>query len=147
MLNFKSITLAALVALSSRSLAQGSSSSTNSSSYLYDAALVDWDGDGMVGGLYRPINTSSPKAGIAVFVMHAEQDYINFVACSELQSRGYTVLCANNEASKWGDMTDLDFEPMILNIGAGVSFLRGLSYVDKVVLLVSRLILTRNLLA
>lgn len=67
--------------------------------------------------------------------MHAEQDYLNFVACTELQQRGYTVLCANNNASKSGKMTDLAFEDMLLDAGKGISYLRNQTYINQVVIL------------
>ena len=69
-------------------------------------------GDGVVGALHRPA-ADSPKAGVAVYVMHAEQDYLAFPACTGLAARGYTVLCANNAASKMGLGNDLDFERMM----------------------------------
>ncbi|KAL1620798.1 hypothetical protein SLS56_009464 [Neofusicoccum ribis] len=53
--------------------------------------------------------------------MHAEQDYLTFSACTELAERGYTVLCANNDASKSGYMTDLDFENMMQDVALGVT--------------------------
>lgn len=97
------------------------------------ARLLDL-GNGVIGGLYRPSNPG-PRANVAIFVMHAEQDYINFVACTELYKRGYTVLCANNNASKSGKMTDLAFEDMLQNAGSGISYLRNQTYIDKVVAL------------
>jgi hypothetical protein len=75
-------------------------------------------GQGVVGALHRPA-APGPKARIAVYVMHAEQDYLDFSACSESASRGYTVLCANNSASKSGMMNDLGFEQMMLDVAKG----------------------------
>lgn len=97
------------------------------------ARLLDL-GNGIIGGLYRPSNPD-PKANVAIFIMHAEQDYLNFIACTELYKRGYTVLCANNNASKSGKMTDLAFEDMLQNAGSGISYLRNQTYIDKVVAL------------
>ncbi|PLB44325.1 hypothetical protein P170DRAFT_368349 [Aspergillus steynii IBT 23096] len=67
--------------------------------------------------------------------MHAEEDYLSFSACTELPKRGYTAFCANNDASKSGYMTDLDFEEMMLNVGEGMSYLRNQTEFDKVVIL------------
>lgn len=69
--------------------------------------------------------------------MHAETDYLAFVACTELQERGYTVLCASNSCSKINGETDVDFEPMMTSVGAGVSYLREelADEIDTVVLL------------
>ena len=71
--------------------------------------------DGVVGALYSPAQPSAKEA-IAVLVMHAEQDYLNFPMCSSLAQRGYTVLCANNAASKMGLSNDLDFERMMKDV-------------------------------
>lgn len=108
----------------------GSAFATN---YTLPATLLDL-GNGIVGGLYRPANPG-PRAGIAVFIMHAEQDYLNFVGCEELWKRGYTVLCANNNAGKSGEMTDLAFEGMLSNAGQGISYLRNQTYIDQIVTL------------
>ncbi|KAL4902904.1 hypothetical protein BDW74DRAFT_169193 [Aspergillus multicolor] len=66
--------------------------------------------------------------------MHAEQDYTTFYPCSELPARGYTTLCLNNAQSKTGLMNDLDFETMMANVDTGVSFLRTLDGIDKVII-------------
>lgn len=90
-------------------------------------------GGGAVGVLHHPA-TGGDKAGIAVFVMHAEEDYLTFSACTQLATRGYTVLCANNYASKTGDMTDLSFELMMADVDFGVAYLRNRTDVNQVVL-------------
>ncbi|GLA03768.1 hypothetical protein AnigIFM60653_003775 [Aspergillus niger] len=77
--------------------------------------LKDFDDTGVLGGLYQP-NTTSPRSRIAIYIMHAEQDYTSFVGCTELQERGFTVFCANNEASKSGYMSDINFEDMMLQV-------------------------------
>ncbi|KAF2142263.1 uncharacterized protein K452DRAFT_227456 [Aplosporella prunicola CBS 121167] len=89
---------------------------------------------GVVGGLFRPASDGA-KAAIGILVMHAEQDYLTFSACTELPKRGYTVLCANNDASKSGYMTDLDFESMMQEVALGVSYLRNQTDISQVVLL------------
>ncbi|KAF7934430.1 hypothetical protein EAE99_002882 [Botrytis elliptica] len=75
-----------------------------------------YNGDGFVGALHRPLNTSEPKASIALMLMHAEQDYWHFYPCTQLAACGYTVLCGNNAASKTGLMNDLDFPATITNV-------------------------------
>ncbi|XRM47144.1 hypothetical protein ABZX51_010144 [Aspergillus tubingensis] len=100
---------------------------------LPEPVMIDFDDDGVVGGLYRP-NTTSPLSRIGVYVMHAEQDYLNFSACHELPRRGFTTFCANNDASKSGYMTDINFEDMMTNVGQGMSYLRNLTEIDKVVI-------------
>jgi hypothetical protein len=89
---------------------------------------------GFVGALHKPSNPG-PKAGIGVYVMHAELDYLDFAGCTELASRGYTVLCANNSVSKSGLVNDLDVEQMMLDVAKGVAYLRQRPEIRKVVLL------------
>lgn len=90
--------------------------------------------DGVVGALHKPLKHSK-KEKTVVYVMHAEQDYLSFPACTELSNRGYTVLCANNSASKTGKMNDLDFEDMMVDVAAGIEYLRKIKSIDKIVLL------------
>ena len=96
--------------------------------------LEDFDATGVLGGLYRP-NTTSPRSHIGLYIMHAEQDYASFVGCTELQERGFTVFCANNEASKSGYMSDINFEDMMLQANTGLAWLRNQTDIDKVVIL------------
>ncbi|RSM07296.1 hypothetical protein CDV31_008661 [Fusarium ambrosium] len=90
---------------------------------------------GIVGSLQRPApGGDAAKASIAVMVMHAEQDYMSFSACTELPKRGYTVFCVNNAASKTGYMSDLNFEDMMTNAAYAVRYLRNMTEVNKVIL-------------
>ncbi|MDO4230455.1 MAG: DUF1749 domain-containing protein [Capnocytophaga sp.] len=90
-------------------------------------------GQGVVGALYEP-KTESPRSKIALLVMHAEGDYTQFSAGKELSERGYTVLNANNSASKYSG-NDLDFERAITEIGKAVKYLKDRKGIEKVVLL------------
>ncbi|PYH35580.1 uncharacterized protein BO87DRAFT_434305 [Aspergillus neoniger CBS 115656] len=96
--------------------------------------LKDFDDTGVLGGLYRP-NTTSPRSRIGIYIMHAEQDYTSFVGCTELQERGFTVFCANTEASKPGYMSDINFEDMMLQANTGLAWLRNQTDIDKVIIL------------
>lgn len=91
-------------------------------------------GAGVVGALYQPAAPSS-KAGIGVMVMHAEGDYLQFSACSELSGRGYTVLCANNSFSKEGQSSSVELERFLLDAKKAVQHLREQPGIQKVVLL------------
>jgi hypothetical protein len=62
-------------------------------------------GHGVPAVLYEPTN-EGPKSQIALIVMHASGDYLNFSACTELAKRGYRVLCTNNSTSKSGVFDD-----------------------------------------
>ncbi|RSL54630.1 hypothetical protein CEP54_009794 [Fusarium duplospermum] len=89
----------------------------------------------IVGALQRPApGGDAAKASIAVMVMHAEQDYMSFSACTELPRRGYTVFCVNDAASKTGYMSDLNFEDMMTNAAYAVRYLRNMTEVNKVIL-------------
>jgi hypothetical protein len=92
--------------------------------------LMDFDDDGVLGGLFRPA-ISGPRSQIAVYLMHAEQDYTSFSACTELPKRGFTVFCANNDASKSGYMSDLTFEDMMTEGDQGMSYLRNLTEIER----------------
>ncbi|PYH87410.1 hypothetical protein BO71DRAFT_472633 [Aspergillus ellipticus CBS 707.79] len=97
--------------------------------------LVDFDDSGLVGGIFYP-PTDTPRSRIGVYVMHAEQDYLDFVACTELPKRGFTTFCANNDASKSGYMNDVDFEDLMTQVGTGLDYMRNnITEIDKVVIL------------
>lgn len=113
--------------------AQAAPSSSSTAAALPAPTLVDINGNGVVAGLYHPA-LSGPKSRIAVYVMHAESDYLSFSACTELPRRGFTTLCANNAADKSGPMSDIDFEDELLQVDQGMQYLRNLSGVDNVVL-------------
>ena len=66
--------------------------------------------------------------------MHASGDYLTFSACGEMARRGYRVLCANNSTSKSGTFDDGIMDRVLLEMKAGVSFLRGYQGVSKIVL-------------
>ncbi|KAJ5903902.1 hypothetical protein N7504_006285 [Penicillium tannophilum] len=95
--------------------------------------LFDFDNDGVAGGLYRPA-TKGNNSRIAVYVMHAESDYMIFSACRELPRRGFTVFCANNAADKTGVMSSIYFEDELTQADLGMQYLRNLMDIDKVVL-------------
>jgi pimeloyl-ACP methyl ester carboxylesterase len=90
-------------------------------------------GSGVPGLLYEPA-TPGPKSAIAVFVMHAGADYLQFSACTELSQRGYRVLCANNSSGRSGPESDRDIDRILLDAKLGVAWLRGQPGISKVVL-------------
>jgi hypothetical protein len=91
-------------------------------------------GAGVPGVLYEPV-TPGPKAEIGLLVMHPDNDYLQFAACTELSKRGYRVLCANSTASKSGTENDLSTDRVLLEAKLGVAWLRKYSGIRKVVLL------------
>lgn len=90
-------------------------------------------GGGVPGVLYEPVKPGA-KSAIAVYVMHAEQDYLRFSACTELSKRGYTVLCANNTTPKGMASLDLNLDQILLDAKLGVEYLRKQPQIKKVVL-------------
>lgn len=67
--------------------------------------------------------------------MHAEQDYTFFIACTALPKPGYTTFCANNEASKYGYMSDLNFEDLMTEVSTGLAWFKIQTDIDKLVIL------------
>lgn len=89
---------------------------------------------GVPAVLYEPIRRG-PRSAIALFVMHANGDYLRFTPCTELSKRGYTVLCANNRTNKAEAYDEGMLDEILREAGKGVAYLRGLPGVRKVVLL------------
>jgi hypothetical protein len=89
---------------------------------------------GEVGALYEPTG-GGKKSRVAVFVMHAVDDYSTFSAGRELASRGYRVLCLNNFTDKSHVWDNGMLDEVLLQLKDGVNHLRGLSGVRKIVLL------------
>ncbi len=77
--------------------------------------------------LYAP-DTLSAKSGVAVVVMHSDENYMGFVANAELARRGYTVLAT---APSSGQI----MEEKLRNVAACVEYLRRRSDIRKIVLL------------
>lgn len=91
---------------------------------------------GQPGLLLQPIHPTA-RASIGVFAMHDNGDYLspsNNNPCTELAKRGYSVVCANSTASKSGFFSDDDIEKLLLNVKAGVSYLRGVPSIRHVVI-------------
>ncbi|HUO23391.1 MAG TPA: hypothetical protein VMU59_12810 [Caulobacteraceae bacterium] len=91
---------------------------------------------GQAGLVYTPL-TPGAKARIGVFAMHDNGDYFSASPgnpCVQLAQRGYTVLCSNATSSKSGFFSDDDLDKLLLNVKAGVAWLRKDTAVDKVVI-------------
>jgi pimeloyl-ACP methyl ester carboxylesterase len=88
---------------------------------------------GVPAVLYQPVQPG-PKSRIALFVMHADGDYLEFSACTELSKRGYSVLCANNTTSKSFTFNDGILDDILLQTKASIAWLRKAPGIDKVVL-------------
>jgi hypothetical protein len=88
---------------------------------------------GVPAVLYQPV-TPGPKSHTALFVMHADADYLEFSACSELSKRGYTVLCANNSGSKSFEFNDGIIDDVLLQMKAGITYLKSAPGITRIVL-------------
>lgn len=77
--------------------------------------------------LYQPVKASA-KSGTGIVVMHSNDNYMNFLANSELSKRGYTVIATIPAA---GD----DMGPKLINIKNCVAYLRKQPGIKKVILL------------
>lgn len=91
--------------------------------------------NGVPGLLYEPL-TPGPKAEIVVLTMHGNADYLTGYGspCPQIAQRGYRVLCANTSTSKSGFFSDDNEDAILLNIKAGVVYLRKYPAVRKIVL-------------
>ncbi|KAJ4396977.1 hypothetical protein N0V93_001201 [Gnomoniopsis smithogilvyi] len=98
-------------------------------------AVSTYQQSGVVGALHRPApGGDADRASIVVLVMHAQTDYWAFYPCTELAERGFTVLCANNAASKENEWQDADLEFLMENVNEMVAWTRNQSEFSKIVL-------------
>ncbi len=107
-------------------------SAANSLSQAVRATYVDL-GRGVPGVLYEP-SSPGPKSQVALFVMHASGDYLDFSACTALAQRGYRVLCANNSTSKSGVFDDGMLDKVLIEAEKAMIYLKNYPGVRKVVL-------------
>lgn len=91
----------------------------------YTAQFVDLDHQS--AALYQP-TTASENTKTGVIVMHSHHDYMNFIANSELASRGYTVLGSSVSSED-------NLEPKMLAVKKCVEYLRNRDDIKTVVLL------------
>ena len=80
------------------------------------------------GVLYAPEKDGDCK-NVAVMVMHSDADYLNFPAGKALASHGYRTLQAN--VSRVTETLD----KKLLDVKAGIEYLKGLPGVEKIVIL------------
>jgi pimeloyl-ACP methyl ester carboxylesterase len=87
--------------------------------------------------LYQPA-APNPKSHIGILVIHPSGNFLEHPAIvgvppgTGLASRGYTVLALTSTMSS---DDALDFDKLLLQVGSGVKYLKGVSGVTKVVLL------------
>ena len=98
-----------------------------SSSEAAQTAQVELLGS-MIAGLYAG---SGSNASTAIFMIHETNDFISNTACSQLNSRGFTALCAKSQYASDGEVM---WDQLALDVGKGVSFLKSLPGITHVVL-------------
>jgi hypothetical protein len=87
-------------------------------------------GGGVKAVLYKPDNNPNSKVG--VIVIHRTSNYLNHAACTQLSSRGLTVLCMNSRFDN--NEALVDWELIAQDVKRGVDYLRNTAKVSKVVL-------------
>jgi hypothetical protein len=85
------------------------------------------------GVLYRP-DTLSERSHTGIIVMHPFSSYLTHQACSQLSSRGYTLLCANPHTVNLND-NQYTLEEEAPDVALAVAYLRSQPDIQHVVLL------------
>jgi len=85
---------------------------------------------GVKAVLYRPDNNSNSKVG--VIVIHRTSNYLNHPACTQLSSRGLTVLCMNSRFDN--NEALVDWELIAQDVGQGVTYLKNTQHMNKIIL-------------
>jgi hypothetical protein len=87
-------------------------------------------GGGVKAVLYKPDNTPNSKVG--VIVIHRTSNYLNHAACTQLSSRGLTVLCMNSRFDN--NEALVDWELIAQDVARGVNYLKNTAHMNKVIL-------------
>jgi hypothetical protein len=82
----------------------------------------------LIAALYQG---SGPNASTAVLVFHDTANFISAPPCVQLNQRGFTALCTDNPFPSTGQVV---WDQVALDIGFGVSYLRSLPGIQRVVL-------------
>ena len=79
---------------------------------------------------YKPDTGPAPR--VAFLIVHRTGNYLQHIGCQELPKRGFAALCMNTRY----DNNELlvDWDPIALDVKAGVDFLRRQPGIEKVVL-------------
>src|SRR5262245_297728 len=82
----------------------------------------------LIAGLYEG---TGPNASTAVLVFHDTANFISAPPCLQLFQRGFTALCTD---APFPSTAQVVWDQVALNIGYGVSYLRSLPNIQRVVL-------------
>lgn len=82
----------------------------------------------LIAALYQG---SGPNASTAIFVLHDTASFITAPPCVQLNQRGFTALCTN---APFPSTAQVVWDQVALDIGYGVSYLRSLPGIQRVVL-------------
>src|SRR5215468_4767370 len=87
-------------------------------------------GGGVKAVLYKPDNNPNSKVG--VIVIHRTSNYLTHAACTQLSSRGLTVLCMNSRFDN--NEALVDWELIAQDVGRGVTYLKNTLHMHKIIL-------------
>ena len=87
-------------------------------------------GGGVKAVLYRPDNNPNVKVG--VIVIHRTSNYLTHAACTQLSSRGLTVLCMNSRFDN--NEALVNWELIAQDVGRGVTYLKNTLHMNNVIL-------------
>ncbi len=87
-------------------------------------------GGGVKAVLYKP--DTNPNSKVGVIVIHRTSNYLNHAACTQLSSRGLTVLCMNSRFDN--NEALVDWELIAQDVGRGVNYLKNTQHVNFVIL-------------
>lgn len=96
----------------------------------YTTSVVLLGSAQVIGAVYRP-TSPTPNESTGLLLTHESDDFIGSIPCVQLAQRGFTVLCIK---SQYDDQAQVNWDDLALNVSAGVSYLRSLSGMRKVVL-------------
>jgi hypothetical protein len=78
--------------------------------------------------LYRPVGDVLGHAHVGIDITHDTSSYINFMACTTLAQRGYTVLCADGpfgNAAFSGQFAYYGNEQIVPTVASAINYLRN----------------------
>ena len=93
--------------------------------------FVQFSPGNATGALYKPDGGPAPKVGI--IEMHRTANFLHETACTELSKRGFLVLCMNSRFVN--NESQVSWESIALDVKAGVSYLRDVQHVSKVLMI------------
>ena len=95
-----------------------------------DPRFIPFSPNPVKGALYSPDSGEAPQ--VAILAIHRTSNYMAYLGCRELASRGYLVLCMNPRSDN--NEAIVNWEKNALDIKSGMEFLRAQPGIDTVLL-------------